>query len=71
MVDFALTPKRKAIQIAVVNLIHCRRVRRRDLLAKGHPPNDCLLFNENSVEILLISFFIGTIKMVYGLRGTD
>ncbi|MDR1271273.1 MAG: hypothetical protein LBK82_17325 [Planctomycetaceae bacterium] len=33
-----MTPKRKAIQFAVVNPIHCRRVRRRDLLAKGHPP---------------------------------
>ncbi|MDR1268889.1 MAG: hypothetical protein LBK82_05140 [Planctomycetaceae bacterium] len=23
---------------AAVNLVHCRRVRRRDLSAKGHPP---------------------------------
>ncbi|MDR1268182.1 MAG: hypothetical protein LBK82_01530 [Planctomycetaceae bacterium] len=33
-----MTPKRLAIQFAIVNLIHCRRVRRRDLLAKGRPP---------------------------------
>ncbi|MDR1268763.1 MAG: hypothetical protein LBK82_04500 [Planctomycetaceae bacterium] len=37
-----MTPKRKAIQFAVVNLIHCRRVRRRDLLAKGRPPYNYL-----------------------------
>ncbi|MDR1268674.1 MAG: hypothetical protein LBK82_04045 [Planctomycetaceae bacterium] len=30
--------KRKATQFAVVNLIHCRRVRRRDLSAKGRLP---------------------------------
>ncbi|MDR1267963.1 MAG: hypothetical protein LBK82_00415 [Planctomycetaceae bacterium] len=27
-----------AIQFAVVNLVHSRRVRRRDLSAKGRPP---------------------------------
>ncbi|MDR1271122.1 MAG: hypothetical protein LBK82_16535 [Planctomycetaceae bacterium] len=32
------TPKRKATSFAVVNLIHCRRVHRRDLSAKGRPP---------------------------------
>ncbi|MDR1268369.1 MAG: hypothetical protein LBK82_02480 [Planctomycetaceae bacterium] len=43
-----MIPKRKATQFAVVNWIHCRRVRRRDLLAKGRPPtkgcppDDCL-----------------------------
>ncbi|MDR1270119.1 MAG: hypothetical protein LBK82_11400 [Planctomycetaceae bacterium] len=36
------SPKRKATPFAVVNLIHCRRVRRRDLSAKGRPPDDCL-----------------------------
>jgi hypothetical protein len=30
-----LTPKRKTIPFAIVNLIHCRRVRRRDLLANS------------------------------------
>ncbi|MDR1270735.1 MAG: hypothetical protein LBK82_14560 [Planctomycetaceae bacterium] len=33
-----MIPKRKATQFAIVNLIHCRRVRRRDLLAKGRLP---------------------------------
>ncbi|MDR1268827.1 MAG: hypothetical protein LBK82_04830, partial [Planctomycetaceae bacterium] len=33
-----LIPKRKTTQFAIVNLIHCRRVRRRDLSAKGRPP---------------------------------
>ncbi|MDR1270764.1 MAG: hypothetical protein LBK82_14710 [Planctomycetaceae bacterium] len=33
-----MTPKRKAIPLTVVSLIHCRRVRRRDLSAKGRPP---------------------------------
>ncbi|MDR1270679.1 MAG: hypothetical protein LBK82_14255 [Planctomycetaceae bacterium] len=37
-----MTPKRKATLFASVNLIHCRRVRRRDLLAKGRPPYNCL-----------------------------
>ncbi|MDR1141361.1 MAG: hypothetical protein LBL62_06695 [Planctomycetaceae bacterium] len=43
-----LIPKRKATQFAIVNRVHCRRVRRRDLLAKGrpptkgYPPDDCL-----------------------------
>ncbi|MDR1268424.1 MAG: hypothetical protein LBK82_02760 [Planctomycetaceae bacterium] len=37
-----MTPKWKVTQFAVVNLIHCRRVRRRDLSAKGRPPtNGC------------------------------
>ncbi|MDR1271041.1 MAG: hypothetical protein LBK82_16120 [Planctomycetaceae bacterium] len=34
-----MSPKRKATQLAIVNLIHCRRVRR-DLLAKGRLPDD-------------------------------
>ncbi|MDR1269409.1 MAG: hypothetical protein LBK82_07775 [Planctomycetaceae bacterium] len=33
-----LTPKWKAIQFAVVNLIHGRRVRRRNRSANGCPP---------------------------------
>ncbi|MDR1269486.1 MAG: hypothetical protein LBK82_08175 [Planctomycetaceae bacterium] len=33
-----MIPKRKATQFAVVNWVHCRRIRRRDLLAKGRPP---------------------------------
>ncbi|MDR1270328.1 MAG: hypothetical protein LBK82_12470 [Planctomycetaceae bacterium] len=33
-----LTPTRKATPFAVVHLIHCRRVRRRDLSAKGRLP---------------------------------
>ncbi|MDR1269541.1 MAG: hypothetical protein LBK82_08455 [Planctomycetaceae bacterium] len=37
-----MTPKRKATLFAIVNLIHCRRVRRRDLLAKGRPLYNCL-----------------------------
>ncbi|MDR1267883.1 MAG: hypothetical protein LBK82_00005, partial [Planctomycetaceae bacterium] len=45
-----LIPKRKATQFAVVNLIHCRRVRRRDLLAKGRPPDDCLLLTKILLE---------------------
>ncbi|MDR1271323.1 MAG: hypothetical protein LBK82_17590 [Planctomycetaceae bacterium] len=32
LVEFALTPTRKAIPFAIVHLIHCRRVRRRNLL---------------------------------------
>ncbi|MDR1270074.1 MAG: hypothetical protein LBK82_11175 [Planctomycetaceae bacterium] len=30
--------RRLSFHFAVVNLIHCRRVRRRDLSAKGRPP---------------------------------
>ncbi|MDR1270197.1 MAG: hypothetical protein LBK82_11795 [Planctomycetaceae bacterium] len=30
--------RRLSLHFAVINLIHCRRVRRRDLLAKGRPP---------------------------------
>ncbi|MDR1269159.1 MAG: hypothetical protein LBK82_06515 [Planctomycetaceae bacterium] len=30
-----LTPKRKATPFAIVNQVHCRRVRRRDLLANS------------------------------------
>ncbi|MDR1268919.1 MAG: hypothetical protein LBK82_05290 [Planctomycetaceae bacterium] len=42
-----MTPKRKAIPLTVVPLIHCRRVRRRDLSAKGRPPDKLPTFNEN------------------------
>ncbi|MDR1268451.1 MAG: hypothetical protein LBK82_02895 [Planctomycetaceae bacterium] len=38
-----MIPKRKATQIAVVNRVHSRRVRRRDLLAKGRLPCGCPL----------------------------
>ncbi|MDR1269150.1 MAG: hypothetical protein LBK82_06470 [Planctomycetaceae bacterium] len=42
-----MTPTRKAIPFAVVNLIHCRRVRRRDLSAKDRPPDEYyLLFDD-------------------------
>ncbi|MDR1268959.1 MAG: hypothetical protein LBK82_05490 [Planctomycetaceae bacterium] len=34
-VGLLLTPKRKATQFAIINLIHCRRVRRRDPLANS------------------------------------
>jgi hypothetical protein len=34
-VEFALTPIRKAAPFAVVHRIHCRRVRRRDLLTNS------------------------------------
>ncbi|MDR1269878.1 MAG: hypothetical protein LBK82_10165 [Planctomycetaceae bacterium] len=34
--------RRWSLYFAVVHLIHCRRVRRRDLLAKGRLPYDCL-----------------------------
>ncbi|MDR1269787.1 MAG: hypothetical protein LBK82_09700 [Planctomycetaceae bacterium] len=37
-----MTPKRKTTPLTVVNLIHCRRVRRRNLSAKGCPPYNCL-----------------------------
>ncbi|MDR1271006.1 MAG: hypothetical protein LBK82_15940 [Planctomycetaceae bacterium] len=37
-----MTPKRKATPLTIVNLIHCRRVRRRNLSAKGCPPYGCL-----------------------------
>ncbi|MDR1270175.1 MAG: hypothetical protein LBK82_11685 [Planctomycetaceae bacterium] len=30
-----MIPKRKVTQLAIVNLIHCRRVHRRDLLANS------------------------------------
>ncbi|MDR1268701.1 MAG: hypothetical protein LBK82_04185 [Planctomycetaceae bacterium] len=30
--------RRLSLHFSVVNLIHCRRVRRRDLSAKGRPP---------------------------------
>ncbi|MDR1270399.1 MAG: hypothetical protein LBK82_12830 [Planctomycetaceae bacterium] len=30
-----MIPKRKAISFTVVNLVHCRRVRRRDLLTNS------------------------------------
>jgi hypothetical protein len=37
-VGLLLTPKWKAIQFAVVNLVHSRRVRRRNRSANGCPP---------------------------------
>ncbi|MDR1269273.1 MAG: hypothetical protein LBK82_07090 [Planctomycetaceae bacterium] len=39
-----MIPKRKETQFAVVNPIYCRRVRRRDLSAKGRPPYVCLTY---------------------------
>ncbi|MDR1270861.1 MAG: hypothetical protein LBK82_15205 [Planctomycetaceae bacterium] len=45
-----MTPTRKATPFAVVNLIHCRRVRRRDVLAKHRPPYDCLPFTRIPVN---------------------
>ncbi|MDR1269865.1 MAG: hypothetical protein LBK82_10100 [Planctomycetaceae bacterium] len=30
--------RRLSLHFAIINLIHCRRVRRRDLSAKGRPP---------------------------------
>ncbi|MDR1268115.1 MAG: hypothetical protein LBK82_01190 [Planctomycetaceae bacterium] len=44
---FAEGSRRLSHNFAVVNLIHCRRVRRRNLSAKGClprgcPPDDCL-----------------------------
>ncbi|MDR1270956.1 MAG: hypothetical protein LBK82_15685 [Planctomycetaceae bacterium] len=36
--------RRLSLHFAVINLIHCRRVRRRDLLAKGRPPE----FNDST-----------------------
>ncbi|MDR1269478.1 MAG: hypothetical protein LBK82_08135 [Planctomycetaceae bacterium] len=61
-VDSVLTPKRKVIQIAVLNPVHCRRVRRRNLLAKGCPPCGCHLmithlFNTKSQTIRFLTFF--------------
>ncbi|MDR1270394.1 MAG: hypothetical protein LBK82_12805 [Planctomycetaceae bacterium] len=46
-----MTPKRKATPLTVVSLIHCRRVRRRDLSAKGRPPNELPTFNENYYSV--------------------
>ncbi|MDR1268954.1 MAG: hypothetical protein LBK82_05465 [Planctomycetaceae bacterium] len=46
-----MTPKRKAIQFAVANLVHCRRVRRRDLSAKSRPPDELPTFNENYYSV--------------------
>ncbi|MDR1270261.1 MAG: hypothetical protein LBK82_12125 [Planctomycetaceae bacterium] len=40
-------PKRLATQIAIVNLVHSRQVRRRNLLAKGCPLDDFLLLPES------------------------
>jgi hypothetical protein len=42
----SLTPKRKAIPIAIINLIHCRRVCRRNVLAKHCPPYVYLLLTK-------------------------
>ncbi|MDR1271024.1 MAG: hypothetical protein LBK82_16030 [Planctomycetaceae bacterium] len=38
-----LSTKTLGTLIIIVHLIHCRRVRRHDLSAKGRPPYDCLL----------------------------
>ncbi|MDR1270506.1 MAG: hypothetical protein LBK82_13370 [Planctomycetaceae bacterium] len=57
-----MTPKRLAIQFAVVNLIHCRRVRRRNLSAKGCPPMVACL-------MLLFLFFIFRWKRVIIFSG--
>ncbi|MDR1268636.1 MAG: hypothetical protein LBK82_03845 [Planctomycetaceae bacterium] len=37
-----------SLHFAVINLIHCRRVRRRNLSAKGRLPDDYLLFDDSS-----------------------
>ncbi|MDR1268688.1 MAG: hypothetical protein LBK82_04120 [Planctomycetaceae bacterium] len=42
-----MIPKRKATQFAIVNLIHCRRIRRRDLLAKGRLPTSSDIFRQD------------------------
>ncbi|MDR1271354.1 MAG: hypothetical protein LBK82_17745 [Planctomycetaceae bacterium] len=44
-----MTPKRLATPFAVVYLVHCRRVRRRDLLANSERLPT--LFNENHEHI--------------------
>ncbi|MDR1268109.1 MAG: hypothetical protein LBK82_01160 [Planctomycetaceae bacterium] len=46
-----MTPKRLAIEFAIVNLIHCRRVRRRDLSAKGRPPDNCLPLTKITIPL--------------------
>ncbi|MDR1270664.1 MAG: hypothetical protein LBK82_14175 [Planctomycetaceae bacterium] len=57
---FAERLRRLSHNFAVVNLIYCRRVGRRDLSAKGRLPCGCPpevpAFNENSTEIL--PFFV-------------
>ncbi|MDR1268876.1 MAG: hypothetical protein LBK82_05075 [Planctomycetaceae bacterium] len=44
---FAEGSRRLSHHFAGVNLIHSRRVRRRNLSAKGCPPDDCLLLTNN------------------------
>ncbi|MDR1270117.1 MAG: hypothetical protein LBK82_11390 [Planctomycetaceae bacterium] len=70
-VEFYSTPKRKATPFIVVHLIPSRRVRRRNLSAKGCPPiKGCLptkgrppdnlpTFNENFAEILPLFYDSG------------
>ncbi|MDR1268515.1 MAG: hypothetical protein LBK82_03215 [Planctomycetaceae bacterium] len=51
-----------ATSFAVVNLVHSRRVRRRDLSAKGRPPtkgcppDDCLSLTKILFPLILVSF---------------
>ncbi|MDR1271371.1 MAG: hypothetical protein LBK82_17830 [Planctomycetaceae bacterium] len=63
-----MIPKRKATLLTVVNLIHCRRVRRRDLLAKGRlpcrrPPHDLPTFKQ-----LLKTSFFDRIYKIYRIK---
>ncbi|MDR1269035.1 MAG: hypothetical protein LBK82_05890 [Planctomycetaceae bacterium] len=59
-----MTPTWKATPFTVVYLIHCRRVRRRNLLAKGCPPyvylpDDCLLLTRISLKYYLLFYYSG------------
>ncbi|MDR1271278.1 MAG: hypothetical protein LBK82_17355 [Planctomycetaceae bacterium] len=57
-----MTPKRKTTPFTVVNLIHCRRVRRRDLLANSErSPTSfhliyCLVVLEEIKYIMIFRF---------------